>query len=285
MPLNTSLARKRYPSTTFDVRADEIQKYAAATNEDNPRFTGDKPVAPPAFPIVAAASTLNEVLNDSDLGANLARLIHGEQEHMLISLIEPGDSLTVETWLEAVEAGEDGESFTVATRLLKEGASAAELRGKMFIRGTAKRRPQRPNEPEETDSPEVIFSVTQKVDEDQASRYAEASGDDNPIHLDADFARNQAGLPGIILHGMCTMAFASKAVLDSVCDSDPNRLKRIKVRFARPVFPGESLTTEGWKKDEDEGRVVYGFVTTNSRGSAVLTDGEAEVSKKLSERI
>lgn len=275
MALNTSLAGKRYPSASYEVTAEAIKKFAMATNEDNPRFVGDDLVAPPAFPIVAAASLLEAVLSDPELGANLPRLIHGEQEHRLLAPIQAGDVLMVETWLDAVEAGDDGESFSVASRLSKEGVAAAEIRGVMLIRGTAKRKPARVTEG--GSEPEVVFSVTQKVDDDQATRYADASGDDNPIHLDAEFARNQAGLPGIILHGMCTMAFASKAVLDSVCDSDPSRLSRIRVRFARPVFPGESLTTEGWIKQLERDQTIYGFTTKNSKGSLVLTEGQAEV--------
>lgn len=277
MALNTALVGKKYPPTSFDVTSDAIRNYAAATNEDNPRFFGSEPIAPPAFPIVPASSSLDAVLSDPELGANLPRLIHGEQEHRLFAPIQSGDALRVETWLDAVEAGDDGESFKVASRLSKDGVAAAEIRGLMLIRGTAKRRPAQPSL--EGAALEVIFSVTQRVEEDQAARYAKASGDNNPIHLDAEFARSEAGLPGIILHGMCTMAFASKAVLDSVCESDPARLKRLRVRFARPVFPGESLTTEGWIKAKDEDHTIYGFTTKNTRGSTVLTDGEALVSR------
>lgn len=274
MPLNTSLAGKKYPSVTFDVDSGRIRKYAAATNEDNVRFIGQDPVAPPTFPIVAVTSSLNEVLNDPELGANVPRMIHGEQEHRLLAPIRSGDSLVVETWLDTVEEGEEGEKFTVASRLLKDRLAVVEILGTMFIRGTAKRRQAQTTE--EPSAQDIVFSVTQKVDEDQASRYAEASGDHNPIHLDADFARNQAGLPGIIVHGMCTMALASKAVLDSVCESDPARLRRIKVRFDRPVFPGQFLTTDGRVDGRSDDRTIYGFTTRNSRGAVVLT-GEAEV--------
>jgi len=76
---------------------------------------------------------------------------------------------------------------------------------------------------------------------------------------------------------MCTMAFASRAVLDAVAGGDPARLKRIKVRFSKPVFPGETLTTRGWVVESGAGRTTYGFETLNARGSAVLRNGLAEV--------
>ena len=50
MAINTAIAGKTYPTSTYEVTADAIRAYAAATNEDNPAFTGDDPVAPPAFP-------------------------------------------------------------------------------------------------------------------------------------------------------------------------------------------------------------------------------------------
>ena len=55
-----------------------------------------------------------------------------------------------------------------------------------------------------------------------------------------------AGLPGIIVHGLCTMAFTSKVAIDKLCSGDPTRLKRLRVRFSRPVLPGQTITTKFW---------------------------------------
>ena len=85
-----------------------------------------------------------------------------------------------------------------------------------------------------------LLMVDQTVDTDQTFRYAEASGDRNPIHVDENVAK-MAGLPGIILHGLCTMAFTSKVMIDNLCGGDPKRLKRLTVRFSRPVFPATRL--------------------------------------------
>ena len=83
---------------------------------------------------------------------------------------------------------------------------------------------------------EPIATVAQQIDKDQTYRYKEASGDFNPIHVDENFAK-MAGLPGIIVHGLCTMAFTSKVMIDKLCGGDPVKLKRLRVRFTRPVFP------------------------------------------------
>ncbi|HTY54432.1 MAG TPA: MaoC/PaaZ C-terminal domain-containing protein, partial [Candidatus Binataceae bacterium] len=111
---------------------------------------------------------------------------------------------------------------------------------------------------------------------DQTFRYAEASGDLNPIHVDENVAR-MAGLPGIIVHGLCTMAFTSKVIIDNLCGGDPARLKRLRVRFARPVFPGQTITTKVWQDGATDGRRVYAYETYNPEGRAVIRDGVAEV--------
>jgi acyl dehydratase len=114
--------------------------------------------------------------------------------------------------------------------------------------------------------------VTQGFDPDQTQRYSTASGDPMPIHLDDDFAKAM-GLPGIIVHGLCTMAFCSRAIVDGFCSDDPTRLRRFAVRFAKIVQPSEKITTSLW--DAGDGRVV--FETTSDTGNVVIKDGLAEI--------
>ena len=111
---------------------------------------------------------------------------------------------------------------------------------------------------------------------DQTYRYAEASGDVNPIHIDVNIAR-MAGLPGIIVHGLCTMAFCSKAVIESVCGGDPRRLRRLRVRFVRPVLPGQTISTRIWAADKSAELMRFDFETVNPNGRAVIRGGIAEV--------
>jgi acyl dehydratase len=120
-----------------------------------------------------------------------------------------------------------------------------------------------------------ILSVIQRVDPDQASRYAAASGDRNPIHLDDGVAR-MVGLPGIIIHGLCTMAFVARVIVDGPCASDPGRLKRLSVRFSRPVRPGDTIETTVWSGGEANGHERYIFETRNGAGHVVISDGIAE---------
>jgi acyl dehydratase len=276
MGLNTELAGKSYPGGKYEVTAEAIRKYAEATNEDNLAFVGAELVAPPCFPIVASSPGIGQVLFDQELGVNLALMVHGEEDHTFHALIKPGDVLDVATTLESVEVKETGETFTALVALTKQdGTLAAEVRSLMFVRGSGSG--SKSGAKVEEQLPESAFETVQKIDDDQTYRYAEASGDMNPIHTDPEFAKNMAGLPGIICHGMCTMAFASKAVLDAACGGDPSKLKRIKVRFSKPVFPGQTITTRGWVEGKSNGFTTYGFETINPDGAAVIRNGVAEV--------
>jgi acyl dehydratase len=122
---------------------------------------------------------------------------------------------------------------------------------------------------------QTLPALTKQVTVEQIRRYAEASGDRNPIHLDETFARS-AGLPGVIAHGMLTMAFANQMVTDWL--GDRSRLKRLQGRFAGMVVPGDEVTCSGAvaAKHDESRRVVINLVVTNQRGEKVVNKGVAE---------
>lgn len=111
------------------------------------------------------------------------------------------------------------------------------------------------------------------MDPDQTFRYAEASGDDHTIHLDEQAAR-AAGLPGIVVHGLCLMAFAGRAVLESLGGEDFTAVRRLAVRFSRPIAPGDTLTTRV-RRIEGDGAV--GFDAVDRADQVVLKDGLLEL--------
>jgi acyl dehydratase len=213
---------------------------------------------------------------DPELEADLLRLVHGAEEHVIYRPLKPGDVITVSPLLESVDKKDTGETFTAKANLTDQnGELVAEVRGTMFIRGSgsgAKSSGGGDEAPRE-----IVYEEATKVDDDQTFRYAEASGDHNPIHVDANTAQ-MAGLPGIICHGMCTMAIATKAAVNGLAGGDPTRIKRIGVRLSKPVLPGQELTTKLWKDHEGAGVTTYGFETYNQDGQAVIKQGVVEVS-------
>jgi acyl dehydratase len=122
---------------------------------------------------------------------------------------------------------------------------------------------------------QTLPPLAKHVTVEQIRQYAEASGDRNPIHLDETFARS-AGLPGVIAHGMLTMAFANQMVTDWL--GDRSLLRRLQGRFAGMVLPGDDVTCSGSvvSKDDETRRVVINLVATNQRGERVVNKGVAE---------
>jgi acyl dehydratase len=106
---------------------------------------------------------------------------------------------------------------------------------------------------------------------EQAAIYR-LSGDYNPMHLDPRAAA-AAGFDKPILQGLCSYGFACRAVIKLLCGDDPSRLRTLNVRFASPVYPGETLRTEVWR--EGPGRAAF-RVKVVERDLVVLTNGLAE---------
>ena len=169
--------------------------------------------------------------------------------------------------------GRDGERFTVAVELAADEQVAMLVRATMLIRGKGFRRRRRPapaEAPGSKTSQEILGERPFRVDADQPQRYAEASGDHNPIHLDEATARS-AKLPGVIAHGMCTMAMATAGVVDEVAGGDPGRVRMVAAQFAKPVFPGQELSARCWRSGD-----YYEFDVVNRAGVSLLR-GSAEV--------
>jgi len=122
---------------------------------------------------------------------------------------------------------------------------------------------------------DALPALRRQVTVEQIRAYAEASGDRNPIHLDEDFARS-VGLPGVIAHGMLTMAFTCQILTNWM--GNRNRLKALRCRFSAIVLPGDEVRCSGIisRKDPGRRRVTIDLTVENQRGERVLTKGLAE---------
>ena len=122
---------------------------------------------------------------------------------------------------------------------------------------------------------DALPELRKTVTVEQIRAYAEASGDRNPIHLDDRFAR-RAGLPGVIAHGMLTMAFVTQLVTDWL--GDRGSVRRLQGRFAGMVLPGDEVRCMGIvsAKDDSRRRITLSLSAVNQRGERVFTKGIAE---------
>ena len=94
---------------------------------------------------------------------------------------------------------------------------------------------------------EPDFSFSCKVAKNQAALYR-LSGDRNPLHIDPEAAK-RGGFDRPILHGLCTYGIATRSLVTGPLNGDVGRLKEFKARFSSTVYPGDTITTEGWKTD------------------------------------
>jgi acyl dehydratase len=264
--------------STFTVTREQIAAYAAATNDEHPAHRSGA-LAPPVFPVKVA---LFEVLAPQIMRVvppEIAmRVLHGEQDFRYHHPIVPGMTLISRAAAIGVHGTSSG--VVVLGRAATETESgepvvdqymAAFFRGAEFDGSLGERAPGH-GFPQELLGTEPAASITHGFDSDQTYRYSEASGDPMPIHLDDAFAKS-VGLPGIIIHGLCTMAFCGRAVIGEFCPGEPTRLKRFAVRFSGIVQPHEKITHSLW--DRGQGQVV--FQTTSETGNVVVKDGLAEL--------
>ena len=121
--------------------------------------------------------------------------------------------------------------------------------------------------------------VKPAIAQDQLNRYAEASGDFNPIHLNEEAAR-RVGLDGIIAHGMLSMAFLGQYISRLIASDPQAFIASLKVRYLSMVRLGDTLTCYGVVKNRasSDGRTTITIEcwAQNQRGEKV-TAGEAEV--------
>ncbi|MBI1987794.1 MAG: SDR family NAD(P)-dependent oxidoreductase [Nitrospinae bacterium] len=289
MGLNRGCLGKKYRSRAVFARPPEMKEYALATNDPNPHYLDEEQpggiIAPPLYAVVLFKELMMRVLGDEELRANLALLVHGAQDMRFHAPIRPWDLLAPRSVIIAIEEKPKGQLLTLNQWLYREGVPVVEASMGLFFRRETGARAEGKGEGAPAEAaivrPEPAFSAQMLVTPDQPLRYARASGDVNPIHTDPELAR-AAGFPGIILQGLCTMALVGKAVVDEYLIGDPIRLKRLSVRFARPVLPGDVLTTQGWLERENDGQFVLSLETRNQKGEKVIVDGLAEVEKESS---
>jgi acyl dehydratase len=105
------------------------------------------------------------------------------------------------------------------------------------------------------------------------ARYAGASGDFNPIHIDEDFAK-AVGLPGRILHGLWTMAQVARAQTEAA--GGPEHLKRLVVQFRGMGVPEQEVVVSGTVREAGDGKAIVDTVAEQG-GKQIIRNAEAEL--------
>jgi acyl dehydratase len=213
---------------------------------------------------------------------NFAKLLHGSQEIRLFAPLPSAGKLSVVSEVADIQDKGEGKNAIVmlkatgtdpdTSQVITETLTTAVIRGEGGFGGQPGQRPVAPEIPDR--EPDARVSLPTR--EDQALIYR-LSGDRNPLHSDPWFARELAGFPKPILHGLCTYGVTGRALVADLGGGDATKVKAIAARFTAPVFPGETLTTSIWRTGP--GRAVFRTEAANPDGSnarLVLEDGAAE---------
>lgn len=185
---------------------------------------------------------------DPAFGIDWVKILHGEQAFELFKPLPPEGRMRGEYTIEAVQdqGVERGARLYQLKHLFdaETGEKVATVRTVLVMRGDGGQggfgeAPESPGPLPERAPDEVIEIATLP----QQALIYRLSGDYNPIHADPAPAQ-KAGFPGPILHGLCSLGIATRAILQARCDNDPERLRALSLRFSRPVFPGETLSVE-----------------------------------------
>jgi acyl dehydratase len=213
---------------------------------------------------------------------NFAMLLHGSQEIRLFAPLPPAGKMSVVAEVADIQDKGPGKNAVVmlkatgadpeTSQLVTETLTTAVIRNEGGFGGQPGQRPVAPPIPDR----EADARVALPTREDQALLYR-LSGDRNPLHSDPWFAREMAGFPKPILHGLCTYGVAGRALVAELGGGDARKVTAVGARFTSPVFPGETLTTSIWRTEP--GHAVFRTEASNPDGSnarLVLEDGTAE---------
>lgn len=279
MAIRLDLVGKKSAPIAFDYTWKDVVLYAlgigAGTDELDFVYEGRGPRVLPTFAVVPSFTSMIAVAGD--LGASPMMIVHGEQKIVLHRPIAPSGSLRTTSEVKAVwDKGKGAVVVVEAQTVDAQGERVFDNVFSIFVRGEGGFGGERGPEAQKIEAPAdraPDFEIVEATRPEQALLYR-LSGDLNPLHADPAFAK-LGGFDRPILHGLCTYGYAGRALVRGACDGDEKRLKSLAARFSAPVFPGDTLTTRGWRVDGDGHDWVLSC--TNQDGKAVLANAVAEI--------
>ncbi|MFH2133349.1 MAG: MaoC/PaaZ C-terminal domain-containing protein [bacterium] len=273
MALNLDVVGKKIVFEPYAYNQDTVILYALGIGAgmDELSFVYEKDLKVfPTFAVIPFGPGLFPFIKESNI--NLFTLLHGEQKITLHKPIPPAGTISSVAVCESIwDKGDKGAVVTLKVESRDEkGELLFENVALLMDRSGGNFGGERGPKSDTVNPPEgkaPLFSVSYTTSKDQAVLYR-LSGDKNPLHIDPEFAK-MGGFDRPILHGLCSYGYAGRAILHSICGGDPAKMKSFHVRFKGVVFPGDTLTTEGWKIEK--GRYVVR--TTTQDGREVLGNG------------
>jgi len=214
-------------------------------------------------------------VRDLDTGIDWVNIVHGEQSLVMHQPLKPaGDTISSNRIIELVDKGAGRGAMVFVERVVRDaqtGAKIATLVQNIFCRsdggfGGSSEASQKLSAVPVGDPDQSLTLQTSP----QSALIFRLSGDLNPLHSDPEVAA-KAGFPQPILHGLATFGLVGAGLVTAVCGGDAGRLRAMRGRFSSPVFPGEALRLDVWKKAHGtaafSATVIGRNVTAISHGS------------------
>ena len=284
MPLDYNLIKNwTFPDVVQEYTVKDSILYALGIglgqdplDENQLQFVYEKNIK--AFPTMAVVLGYPGFwMQDPAAGITWVKLVHGEQRTTIHRPLPPSGKLTGKIRVShVIDKGAEKGALVITERKLYDeaGTLLATIEQTTFCRADGgfgvsdEPPPALPKVPET--APDQVCELPILP---QAAILYRLNADPNPLHIDPAVAK-AAGYPQPILHGLCTYGVAAHAIMKSFCDYDPARLVRFDTRFSAPVYPGETLVCEMWKRNENE---IQFQAKVKERNIVVLSNGFAEI--------
>ncbi|XP_072453245.1 peroxisomal multifunctional enzyme type 2 [Notamacropus eugenii] len=275
----------KLPQQTFSYTELEAIMYALGVgasikNPENLKFvyegSSDFSCLPTFGIIPAQKSMMSGALAEvPGLNINFAKLLHGEQYLELYKPLPRTGQLTSEAVI--VDILDKGSGLVIlldvysysGKELICFNQFSVFIVGSGGFGGKKTSNKAKVTVPPPKRPPDVVLEDTTSLN--QAVLYR-LSGDWNPLHIDPSFA-SLGGFEKPILHGLCSLGFSARHVLQQFGNNDVSRFKAIKARFAKPVYPGQTLSTEMWK----EGNRIHFQTKVQETGDIVLSNAYVDL--------
>lgn len=237
-------------------------------------YEGRGPKVFPTFAVIPAFDALHSCVLATK--GDMATVVHGSQSIVAHNALPPEGTLYTKGHIKGIYDMKKFAQLQVTTetrtkdeQLIYTTTWAIIFRGAGSFGGSAP--PKREDLSIPKDRP-ADFRVEELVPNEQALLYR-LSGDRNPLHADPEFAAKAGFTQGPILHGLASYGYAARAIIHGALGGDASRLRRLDGQFSRPVWPGDTLITEGWRLDG--GKIAW-QTSVAARPEPVITRAWAE---------
>ncbi len=251
MALDLSIIDKPSEPYSFTYTWKDVVLYAlgvgAKKSELDYLYEGRGPKVLPSFVVVPMFQPMLDCIVKT--GGDLSMVVHGAQRVRLHGDVPPAATLTTVARVAGIYDMRKFAIVLVDTEIKNEDKLLAETRSQIIIRGAGNFGGETPpKEPKVAEVPKdkaPDFRVEEATTPEQALLYR-LSGDLNPLHADPEFAARVGFEQGPILHGLCTFGHMVRHAAKGAFGGDASKLRAFECTFRKPVWPGDTLVTEGW---------------------------------------